>query len=104
MWYPELKILHNISQITQLSLRFTPVETDTLTNIGQQQGKANVLGMNSTVNKSCCPFQDLSVTLMSDRPTSEIQMEDDPDEVHKLYKQSFIDEQVQPHKSDQYHS
>ena len=31
---------------------------------------------------------------MSDLPTSEVELKEDPTEVHKIYKQSFIDEQV----------
>ncbi len=30
---------------------------------------------------------------MSDKPSTEIELFEDPDEIHKLYKQSFIDEQ-----------
>ena len=38
--------------------------------------------------------QDLSVTVMSDLPSEEVDIIEDPDEVHKIYKQSFIDEQA----------
>ena len=31
---------------------------------------------------------------MSDLPADEVDIVEDPDEVHKIYKQSFIDEQV----------
>ena len=47
--------------------------------------------MDSSVN---IYLQDLSVTVMSDLPPDEVELMDDPDEVHKIYKQSFIDEQV----------
>ena len=39
-------------------------------------------------------FQDLSITIMSDVPAEEIEILEDPEEIHKIYKQSFIDEQV----------
>jgi hypothetical protein len=41
------------------------------------------------------PFdvQDLSITLMSDLPATEVELVEDPEEIHKIYKQSFIDEQ-----------
>jgi len=41
------------------------------------------------------PFdvQDLSVTVMTDLPLAEIDLIEDPNEVHKIYKQGFIDEQ-----------
>ena len=35
---------------------------------------------------------------MSDLPAEEVELVEDPDEVHKIYKQSFIDEQVLFHK------
>ena len=31
---------------------------------------------------------------MSDLPAEEVELIEDPEEVHKIYKQSFIDEQV----------
>ncbi len=34
------------------------------------------------------------MTVMSDLPAEEVEIIEDPDEVHKIYKQSFIDEQV----------
>ena len=34
------------------------------------------------------------MTVMSDLPAEEVELIEDPDEVHKIYKQSFIDEQV----------
>ena len=37
--------------------------------------------------------QDLSVTVMSEKPISEVELDEDTDEIHKIYKQSFIDEQ-----------
>lgn len=40
-------------------------------------------------------MQDLSITVMSDLPAEEVDLIEDPDEIHKIYKQSFIDEQVQ---------
>ena len=41
----------------------------------------------------CMCIQDLSVTVMSDLPSNEVDVVEDPDEIHKIYKQSFIDEQ-----------
>ena len=38
--------------------------------------------------------QDLSITVMSEKPIDEVELEEEPDEIHKIYKQSFIDEQV----------
>ncbi len=37
--------------------------------------------------------QDLTVTVMSERSTREIEIAEDPDELHRVNKQSFIDEQ-----------
>ena len=37
--------------------------------------------------------QDLTVTVMSERSTREIELAEDPDELHRVNKQSFIDEQ-----------
>ena len=34
------------------------------------------------------------MTVMSELPSIEIELVEDPEEVHKIYKQSFIDEQV----------
>ena len=34
---------------------------------------------------------------MSDLPAEEVELIEDPEEVHKIYKQSFIDEQVKDH-------
>ncbi len=31
---------------------------------------------------------------MSDLPAEDVELIEDPDEVHKIYRQSFIDEQV----------
>ena len=39
-------------------------------------------------------MQDLSIVVMSDLPAEEVELIEDPDEVHKIYRQSFIDEQV----------
>ena len=38
-------------------------------------------------------LQDLSVTVMSEKPITEVEIVEDAEEVHKIYKQSFIDEQ-----------
>ena len=38
-------------------------------------------------------MQDLSVTVMSEKPITEVEIEEDHEELHKIYKQSFIDEQ-----------
>ena len=38
--------------------------------------------------------QDLSVMIMSEKPVDEVELVEDPSEIHKIYKQSFIDEQV----------
>ena len=38
-------------------------------------------------------FQDLSIIIMSDLSIKEIDLVEDPDEIHKIYRQSFIDEQ-----------
>ena len=48
-----------------------------------------------TVNNrtSYLMFQDLTVTLMSERSTREVELVEDPNEMHKVNKQSFIDEQ-----------
>ena len=35
--------------------------------------------------------------VMSDLPAEEVELIEDPDEVHKIYRQSFIDEQVHIH-------
>ena len=37
--------------------------------------------------------QDLSVTVMSEKPITEVEIVEDPEDLHKIYKQSFIDEQ-----------
>ena len=37
--------------------------------------------------------QDLSVNVMSELHSSEVVLVDDPSDVHRIYKQSFIDEQ-----------
>ena len=34
------------------------------------------------------------MNVMSDLPSTEVELMEDPDEIHKIYKQSFIDEQV----------
>ena len=34
------------------------------------------------------------MNVMSDLPSTEVELLEDPDEIHKIYKQSFIDEQV----------
>ncbi|KAK2149929.1 hypothetical protein LSH36_430g00057 [Paralvinella palmiformis] len=41
------------------------------------------------------PFdlQDLTVNVMSDMPSTEVEFVEDPDEIHRIFKQSFIDEQ-----------
>ena len=38
-------------------------------------------------------FQDLTVNVMSDMPSTEVEFVEDPDEIHRIFKQSFIDEQ-----------
>ena len=38
-------------------------------------------------------FQDLTVTVMSERSILELELLDDPDDLHRVNKQSFIDEQ-----------
>ncbi len=38
-------------------------------------------------------LQDLTVTVMSERSTREIEISEDPEELHRVNKQSFIDEQ-----------
>ena len=38
-------------------------------------------------------LQDLSVIVMSDITSSEVKLVEDPQEIHKIFKRSFIDEQ-----------
>ena len=52
------------------------------------------LSLNSYIYSIIFSLQDLSITIMSDLPSSEVEIKEDPNEVHKIYKQSFIDEQV----------
>lgn len=40
------------------------------------------------------PLQDLSIMVMSDLDATELDLVEDQDEIHKIQRQSFIDEQV----------
>ena len=41
----------------------------------------------------CLSAQDLTVTVMSERSVAEVEIVEDPDEMHNINRQSFIDEQ-----------
>lgn len=92
-WNPEIYIDNILGEPKRTSSIYVEYDINGLASVIERRRVKGTFVETMELFEFPFDVQDLSITVMSEKPIDEVELVEDPHEIHKIYKQSFIDEQ-----------